>query len=180
MTSAREANHCPSSQTLLTRLHRLYGSRNIRHDFGGRRMALASEVARVLVRSGESPERLAGECGGEHSLINDDGIATPGLWAAARVLAKVGQVTVVAPTTNYSGYGAALPPAHSFSCFPYRHPDGQPRNVKAYGLAGTPAACAHVVCAGRCVSTLIWSSAESTRALTWAMMSSTRTPWARR
>jgi len=77
-------------------------------------------------------------------LTNDDGIAAPGLWAAARALAKVGQVTILAPTTNYSGYGAALPPSRSFSCFPYRHPDGQPRNVTAYALAGTPATCVHV------------------------------------
>ncbi len=77
-------------------------------------------------------------------LTNDDGIAAPGLWAAARALAEVGQVTILAPTTNYSGYGAALPPSRSFSYFPYRHPDGQPRSVTAYALAGTPANCVHI------------------------------------
>ena len=81
-------------------------------------------------------------------LTNDDGVAAPGIWAAARTLACMGQVTVVAPATNYSGYGAALPPARSFSYFPYRHADGHPNNVIAYGLAGTPATCAHVGLSG--------------------------------
>jgi 5'-nucleotidase len=81
-------------------------------------------------------------------LTNDEGIAAPGIWVAARVLAALGKVTVVAPATNYSGYGAALPPARSFSYFPYRHGDSHPANVTAYGLAGTPATCAHVGSSG--------------------------------
>ena len=81
-------------------------------------------------------------------LTNDDGVAAPGIWVAARALACMGQVTVVAPATNYSGYGAALPPARSFSYFPYRRPDGHPDNVTAYGLTGTPATCAHVGLSG--------------------------------
>ncbi len=81
-------------------------------------------------------------------LTNDDGVAAPGLWTAARALACMGQVTVVAPAKNYSGYGAALPPDHFFYYFPYRRPDGHPGNVTAYGLAGTPASCAHVGLSG--------------------------------
>ena len=81
-------------------------------------------------------------------LTNDDGVAAPGIWAAARALAFMGQVTVVAPATNYSGYGAALPPARSFSYFPYHRGDGHPDNVMAYGLTGTPASCAHVGLSG--------------------------------
>ena len=81
-------------------------------------------------------------------LTNDDGIAAPGIWAAARTLAGMGKVTMVAPATNYSGYGAALPPTRSFSYFPYRRPDGHPDNVTAYSLAGTPASCAHVGLSG--------------------------------
>jgi 5'-nucleotidase len=81
-------------------------------------------------------------------LTNDDGVAAPGIWTAARALARIGQVTLVAPATNYSGYGAALPPARSFSYFSYRHPDGHPYDVTAYGLAGTPATCAHVGLSG--------------------------------
>jgi 5'-nucleotidase len=81
-------------------------------------------------------------------LTNDDGVTAPGIWAAARTLACMGQVTVVAPATNYSGYGAALPPARTLSCFPYRRSDGHPPNVIAYGLAGTPANCAHAGLSG--------------------------------
>jgi 5'-nucleotidase len=81
-------------------------------------------------------------------LTNDDGVAAPGIWAAARALACVGHVTVVAPATNYSGYGAALPPARSLSYTPYRRPGGHPANVSAFGLAATPASCAHVGLSG--------------------------------
>ncbi len=44
-------------------------------------------------------------------LTNDDGIASPGLWAAAEGLAEVGYVTVVAPREQYSGAGRGLPTA---------------------------------------------------------------------
>ena len=81
-------------------------------------------------------------------LTNDDGVAAPGIWVAARALACFGQVTIVAPANNYSGYGAALPPARSFSYFPYHHGDAHPGRVMAYGLTGTPASCAHVGLSG--------------------------------
>lgn len=41
-------------------------------------------------------------------LINDDGIDSPGLWAAARALRKVGEVVIVAPAEEQSGVGASL------------------------------------------------------------------------
>ena len=41
-------------------------------------------------------------------VINDDGIASPGLWAAVRALRKVGDVFVVAPDRQQSGVGASL------------------------------------------------------------------------
>ena len=81
-------------------------------------------------------------------LTNDDGVAAPGIWAAARTLACFGQVTIVAPANNYSGYGAALPPVRSFSYFPYHHGDAHPGSVTAYGLTGTPASCAHAGLSG--------------------------------
>lgn len=81
-------------------------------------------------------------------LTNDDGITAPGIWAAACALATLGQVTVVAPATNYSGYGAALPPTCTLSYSPYRHPRNHPARVQAHGLAGTPATCAHVGLSG--------------------------------
>lgn len=81
-------------------------------------------------------------------ITNDDGIAAPGIWVAAKVLAGLGKVTIVAPANNCSGYGAALPPARSISCFPYHHSEGHPDGVMAYGLAGTPATCAHTGLSG--------------------------------
>ncbi|HUI87620.1 MAG TPA: 5'/3'-nucleotidase SurE [Anaerolineales bacterium] len=42
-------------------------------------------------------------------LTNDDGIRSPGLWAAARALASLGYVTVAAPREQSSGTGRSLP-----------------------------------------------------------------------
>ena len=41
-------------------------------------------------------------------VINDDGIASPGIWAAVRALRQVGEVAVVAPDRQQSGVGACL------------------------------------------------------------------------
>lgn len=42
-------------------------------------------------------------------LTNDDGIQSPGLWAAASALSKLGYVTVVAPREQASGSGRSMP-----------------------------------------------------------------------
>lgn len=42
-------------------------------------------------------------------LTNDDGIRSPGLWAAASELAKIGYVTVAAPRHQSTGMGRSLP-----------------------------------------------------------------------
>jgi 5'-nucleotidase len=42
-------------------------------------------------------------------LTNDDGILSPGLWAAAAALSKLGFVTVTAPRDQASGMGRSLP-----------------------------------------------------------------------
>ncbi|MBI5841464.1 MAG: 5'/3'-nucleotidase SurE [Chloroflexi bacterium] len=42
-------------------------------------------------------------------LTNDDGIRSPGLWAAARALSEIGYVTVTAPRDQSSGMGRSLP-----------------------------------------------------------------------
>jgi len=42
-------------------------------------------------------------------LTNDDGIRSPGLWAAAAALSALGYVTVVAPREQSSGMGRSLP-----------------------------------------------------------------------
>lgn len=42
-------------------------------------------------------------------LTNDDGIRSPGLWAAAGALSQLGYVTVAAPREQSSGMGRSLP-----------------------------------------------------------------------
>ena len=42
-------------------------------------------------------------------LTNDDGIRSPGLWAAAQALAALGFIHVAAPRDQYSGAGRSLP-----------------------------------------------------------------------
>ena len=42
-------------------------------------------------------------------LTNDDGIRSPGLWAAAASLSDLGHVTVTAPREQSSGMGRSLP-----------------------------------------------------------------------
>ena len=42
-------------------------------------------------------------------LTNDDGIRSPGLWAAAEALSVIGFVHVVAPRDQFSGAGRSLP-----------------------------------------------------------------------
>lgn len=44
-------------------------------------------------------------------LTNDDGIGSPGLWAAAEALSALGFVTVVAPREQQSGSGRSMPVA---------------------------------------------------------------------
>ncbi|MDW8319451.1 MAG: 5'/3'-nucleotidase SurE [Anaerolineae bacterium] len=81
-------------------------------------------------------------------LTNDDGIAAPGLWAAARTLAQLGSVLIVAPARNHSGFGPAHPPASSVAFAPYPVEDSLADRVRAYALEATPAACAHMGLAG--------------------------------
>lgn len=71
-------------------------------------------------------------------LTNDDGILSPGLWAAAEALSRLGFVTVAAPREQCSGMGRSLP----------RTSDGLIREEtvevhgqqwKVYAVGGTPA-----------------------------------------
>ncbi|MBP9041662.1 MAG: hypothetical protein KBF64_07815, partial [Anaerolineaceae bacterium] len=43
-------------------------------------------------------------------LSNDDGILSPGLWAMAAELSRLGFVTVAAPREQHSGAGRSVPP----------------------------------------------------------------------
>lgn len=81
-------------------------------------------------------------------LTNDDGIAAPGLWAAAEALAQLGSVLIVAPANNHSGYGPAHPPSLAVSYTSYPVDDKSLPSVTAFALDATPAACAHVGLSG--------------------------------
>ncbi|MDW8325219.1 MAG: 5'/3'-nucleotidase SurE [Anaerolineales bacterium] len=46
-------------------------------------------------------------------LTNDDGVESPGLWAAAASLKPLGEVVIVAPMTQCTSVGRAMPPTYS-------------------------------------------------------------------
>jgi len=71
-------------------------------------------------------------------LTNDDGIQSPGLWAAAGALAAVGRVTVAAPQDQSSGMGRSLPSTSSGIITEQKlHVNGQEWTV--YAVSGSPA-----------------------------------------
>jgi len=71
-------------------------------------------------------------------LTNDDGIDSAGLWAAAETLARVGDLTVVAPDRQWSGAGRSVPPNTPGRIFRRQRRIGDaPRTV--YAVEGTPA-----------------------------------------
>ena len=80
-------------------------------------------------------------------VINDDGIESAGLWAAARSLQQVGEVVVVAPREQQSGVGASLTLHSPVKVTPWMPapefqesgPDWHP--VGAYSVEGTPGDC---------------------------------------
>ena len=71
-------------------------------------------------------------------LTNDDGIRSPGLWAAAEALQALGTVTVVAPQEQWSGAGRSLPSNSSGRIHTERLPVGG-RDWDVYAIEGTPA-----------------------------------------
>ena len=74
-------------------------------------------------------------------LTNDDGIASDGLWAAARGLARVGRVTIIGTTADWSGCGAAIQLAAGTSLVPYREVPGDlGADVEAFAIDAAPGA----------------------------------------
>jgi 5'-nucleotidase len=71
-------------------------------------------------------------------LTNDDGIRSPGLWAAAEALSQIGYVTVSAPREQSTGMGRSLPPTSDGIIREEKvQVNGQWWNV--YAVGGTPA-----------------------------------------
>ena len=50
---------------------------------------------------------------------NDDGIESPGLWAAVAAFRDVGRLLVVAPREQQSGMGRSMPHASEGRIYPY-------------------------------------------------------------
>ena len=77
-------------------------------------------------------------------LTNDDGIHATGLWAAARALAKVGEVFVVAPDREQSGVGSSLTLHGPVRARPtllndFLAAEETEHQVTVYSVEGTPA-----------------------------------------
>ena len=71
-------------------------------------------------------------------LTNDDGIKSPGLWAAAQALSMLGYVHVVAPREQFSGAGRSLPTTTDGRVSPQEvEVNGQTWPV--YAVGGSPA-----------------------------------------
>jgi 5'-nucleotidase len=79
-------------------------------------------------------------------LTNDDGIQSPGLWAAAGALSELGYVHVVAPRDQFSGAGRSLPSTSDGIITPQQmRVNGKDWTV--YSVGGTPAqAILHAIC----------------------------------
>ena len=80
-------------------------------------------------------------------VINDDGIQSAGLWAAARALRRVGEVFVVAPAREQSGVGASLTLHSPVKVTPWTPNDEFQQTgdglhpVTAFAAEGTPGDC---------------------------------------
>jgi 5'-nucleotidase len=71
-------------------------------------------------------------------LTNDDGIKSPGLWAAAAALSELGYVTVVAPRDQSSGMGRSLP-ITSDGIIQEEKIEIKGQDWPVYAVGGTPA-----------------------------------------
>lgn len=71
-------------------------------------------------------------------LTNDDGIRSPGLWAAAEALSPLGFVTVAAPREQRSGSGRSMP-LGSDGAIHEEEVDVNGKRWKVYAVGGSPA-----------------------------------------
>ena len=69
---------------------------------------------------------------------NDDGIRSPGLWAAVAAFRGAGKLLVAAPREQQSGMGRSMPHYSEGRIFPYDVPIDC-EDCSAYAVDGTPA-----------------------------------------
>lgn len=71
-------------------------------------------------------------------VTNDDGIDSRGLWPLVEAMSRVGEVLVVAPSSQQSGTGSSLS-LHSDTSI--KEVPSSIRGVQAYSIGGTPSDC---------------------------------------
>jgi 5'-nucleotidase len=71
-------------------------------------------------------------------LTNDDGIGSPGLWAAAESLSQIGYICVVAPREQQSGSGRSMPQSSDGAIREQEEIVGG-KTWKVYAVGGSPA-----------------------------------------
>jgi len=71
-------------------------------------------------------------------LTNDDGIRSPGLWAAAKSLSEIGYIHVAAPRDQYSGAGRSMSP-YSDGIIRVEQVQVNGDNWVVHAVGGTPA-----------------------------------------
>ncbi len=73
-------------------------------------------------------------------VTNDDGVGSPGLWALAREMGKLGEVLVAAPNRDMSGSATAMLLRRPVRVRPAKPPRDL-RGLPAYALTAPPASC---------------------------------------
>lgn len=75
-------------------------------------------------------------------LTNDDGIVSPGIWAAAETLSAVGNVWVIAPSEQSTSAGRSNPPTSDGVIKEYLHVYNE-KKWTGYSVGASPAQCVH-------------------------------------
>ena len=71
-------------------------------------------------------------------VTNDDGIESPGIWALAEAMSRLGDTMMVAPDRQQSGVGACVSLHGSMNI---EEAPSRISGVKAYAVGGTPSDC---------------------------------------
>ena len=79
-------------------------------------------------------------------VTNDDGVDAVGIHALARAMTELGDVTVVAPDDEYSGYASAIGPI--WDEHPHVHQATIDGIETVWSVAGPPALCVMYACLG--------------------------------
>jgi 5'-nucleotidase len=70
---------------------------------------------------------------------NDDGIESPGLWAAVKAFEGLGDLLVIAPREQQSGMARSMPTYSKGRIYPQKEMPVEIKGCRAYAVDGTPA-----------------------------------------